>query len=147
VRQYRKQANQLTSTEAAYVAGFVDGEGCISAGCRRNCIEGGISVGSTNRDVLLYLRSVTGVGCVGSIGRKRKKNHRPVYTWDVSVASVKSLLIQLIPFLQVKRRQAELMIELFSFGKYPTLIESPTQVNMVQQFRELNRRGEIELSV
>lgn len=143
MKAYRLQAKTLSATEAAYVAGLVDGEGCITAVSRRSCIEGGMSLGSTNRDVLVYLKELTGIGSVTpeGHGRQRKKNHKPVYVWEVTVYPVKSLLIQLVPFLRIKKKQAELMIELFSFSKYPTQLVSSRQLGMISEFRELNFRG------
>jgi len=146
VKEYRKQANNLTSLEAAYIAGLVDGEGCIYACSRRSSIEGGLSLGSTNRDVLVYLRNVSGVGSVTpeDKGKKRKKNHRPIYVWTVTVASVRSLLIQLEPHLKIKKPQATLLIKLFGMSKYPSkIVDHPSQFKLVEQFRSLNMRGEL----
>lgn len=106
--------------EAAYLAGFIDGEGSFGIyymgdhhrdnrnGNRYYCARLRLSV--TDKDVLDYLSSVwSGVVL-------KTSNHgfgcEPLYIlqWQ-SQSSLLTLLPQIIPYLRIKRMQAELLLE------------------------------------
>lgn len=141
-RAYRKQAKVLTPEQAAYLAGFIDGEGCISANLRRNAssIDGRLEIGSTSRAQLERFMTETGVGSICS-KKKRTKNAKRLHVWNVSICSIAGLLKQLLPYLRLKQPQAELMLTLAAY-QYPSRITDRSQVITVAAFRDFNRRGE-----
>lgn len=140
-RAYRRQAKRLSAVQAAYIAGYVDGEGCISARVHRGGVYGVLEVSSTNLETLQWLCCTSDVGVVQRKSRKRlSSNHRMLYVWRVSICSLSSLLAQLLPYLRGKKRQAELMLELTKYD-YPSRLEDDFQVSAVSEFRLLNARG------
>jgi len=138
-RAYRKQANTLTPHEAAYLAGFVDGEGCITARLRRGGVDGDMEIASVMREQLVRLQEETGVGSVRA-KRIRNKKAKQIHVWNISLCSLGSLLVQLLPYLRLKKKQAELMLVLTSY-EYPFRLDDQRQTDIVGQFRVLNRRG------
>jgi hypothetical protein len=107
---YRK-VNTLSSVDAAYIAGLVDGEGTITlsrkhAGEQRQLV---ISISSTERPLLEFTLLQAGAG---KITRKRttKDHHAPGFTFAVWNRQALRLLEQILPFLRsYKRRRAELI--------------------------------------
>uniref|UniRef100_A0A6H2A3W2 Putative HNH homing endonuclease n=1 Tax=viral metagenome TaxID=1070528 RepID=A0A6H2A3W2_9ZZZZ len=106
----------------AYAAGIVDGEGCISiggkslgAGKPRRLIML-LSVVNTNEWLIRWLKMQFG----GNIRSNKPTNPRAKLKWIWRVESKKaSEIIKLImPYLQIKRPQAELAIEFQSRKKY-----------------------------
>lgn len=94
--------------EASYVAGIVDGEGSISLTrmhdneYRRPCI----SIASTDKELLLYIKELTG-GIFNN-----KKNYKPSKHQDSFTLSIKKkdevfyTLQSIIPFLRVKKTKS-----------------------------------------
>lgn len=131
IRHASKQCLPLEATDAAYIAGFVDGEGCIYANIRTSgsasgTVRAGLTVANTSGNVLYWMATTTGLGAVywqeipGGWGKLR------CGTWRVSFHEAATLCEQLIPYLQVKRPEAEGLIELSAikmlkenFGKTP----------------------------
>src|SRR5574337_1654963 len=119
--------NTLTEVEKAYLAGFLDGEGCIHiANCRIQ--KRGISlthrlliqITQSNPDVLSYWKEKTGLGFVAvrrheilekSLPEKYRRNCSDSYTWHITDREAEELLIQIGDYLMVKREQARLAME------------------------------------
>lgn len=96
---------------AEYVAGFMDGEGMISAKLRnrrgRTEIQLAVSIFNTNVEALEAIQSSFG----GRI-RQRENPRRLIYNlnWDRK-SELARLLRAIAPFLIVKRRQATALLE------------------------------------
>lgn len=107
----------------AYIAGLVDGEGCI-------CISS-ISQPRKVKDLdkpyqpTHYLRLTVcmcergGLDVIHSVFPKSitkwkhtKKEHKDIYRWAVNGKRVAEVLTELLPYLQVKHKQAKLAIEM-----------------------------------
>ena len=86
----------------AYIAGFFDGEGCIHA--RRSHADLQISIA---QNVIAPLE-VIAVQFGGAITRR---NAASIYTWRCPVKSERSFLETILPYLIVKKEQAELGLE------------------------------------
>lgn len=109
----------------AYAAGFIDGEGSIGI-ARANPRKGWHSRGTTPR----YEAHVTVVNTVrepmewlyqefgGHLRNKKpgKEGWKPQYCWVISNRRAVSVLRELLPYLKVKRSQADLLIA-FMDGK------------------------------
>ena len=93
----------ISETDKAYLAGLIDGEGCISI------LPGGagklqVSVGNNHRGVLEYGQSLFG----GSLGGSRvTSSGRVCWIWNLSNKKAAGLLESIFPYLRVKRPQAE----------------------------------------
>ena len=107
-----KKTNHLSPTDAAYIAGIIDGEGTISL-TRRHKNENRqleISVSNTEMNLLDYLLKTIGTG---RITRKRtySDKHTPSATYQVSNRQALSLLEQIQPFLLTyKQYRARLVL-------------------------------------
>lgn len=124
---YHKKSRLKLLTEGmkGYVAGLIDGEGCIVISkCNRyrlglNCW---ISIANTSLELMNWL--VENVG-----GKAYSKNPRqepllfngrvcerlPCYNWNVNATiEVNELLSQIIPFLVIKKEKAQKCIEITS---------------------------------
>lgn len=100
----------------SYIAGFFDGEGCISTGRHRptsqretgqSYIRVKVSVSQRFPQILLYIRDYFGFGEVYEV----KDGTQWRYSCSSSQQTM-SFLQALLPYLKVKRRQAELGIQL-----------------------------------
>ena len=99
----------MTETEKAYIAGLLDGEGCISIKrSRRTNYNLYVEIYNTNKDVMLWLQE----RYIGSINSKRKNvNHKVCYTWCVACSKAESFLELIIPYLIIKQEQAVIALE------------------------------------
>src|SRR5438270_12268163 len=111
MRRWLKECTvrEMGTTEAAWLAGFFDGEGCLTSslgghkGKYRSCI---ISVSNTHLPSLEYCKQVTGAG---SVIKKADAtdNHKAKWVWQVqSQRNIASILRQLAPYLVTKREKA-----------------------------------------
>ena len=110
--------HNLSEIELAWMAGFVDGEGCIMLGYSHNEKTGNynfrrrVNIVNTNRDILKIFQDNFG----GSIReqkhmRKHFPNAKPIYSW-VCDAKQGAYFIGLIkPYLKVKACQADLYLQ------------------------------------
>ena len=109
--------NQTSESQIAYIAGFWDGEGTLGiwATRRKNhpmpCyFLAGIQAGNTNLAVLESIQSDLGIG---TIGRYRPTNPRgkSCYKLTISQREAEPFVRAMLPFLRIKNRQAELILE------------------------------------
>lgn len=91
----------------AYIAGIIDGEGCIMIHST-NLVR--VSVKNTNEWLVKFLKMNFG-GCLvyskHSWGNLRSK---PIWNWAVDSKKASEFLQLILPYLQIKRPQAELAI-------------------------------------
>lgn len=99
----------------SYIAGFLDGDGSItaflvkpSASGRRPRLDVKIYFFNQNLEVLLFIKDVLGCGVL--------LNHKTsaisgCYRLDIPISDSADVLRKLIPYLRVKKRQAELALE------------------------------------
>lgn len=105
--------NIITETEKAYIAGFMDGEGCISIGKyqgkhNRTPVYQLQLVISQKVDVLRDLCRIAGVG---SVCLNNHKEGRKYQQWRMSPHDAVDFLKAILPYLRVKRQEAEIAIE------------------------------------
>lgn len=93
----------MRRTEAAYVAGVIDGEGYIAIYRRgKNGTRLRLRVGNTNMKILQALQSFTGVGII----RRQRGPGKPYWFWNVDVVDGTTVLREVLPFLKGKEEQA-----------------------------------------
>ena len=97
-----EQQTPKPQIEWAYLAGYFDGEGCVSMNSK---LQVYVSITSTDKIVLDYFAHVYG-GRVREI--YNKKSRRQLYQWMRTGTSAKEVLYTLLPWLKVKRFVAEL---------------------------------------
>src|SRR5262245_3668292 len=139
------KCKMLSDLEAAYVAGLFDGEGNVSLW--RSCSRGRgnyafkTHISNTNLDILYWLQELTGIGYI-RMAKPAKPNHKPCGVWICYTTSAAGLLRQLLPYLKIKGRQTEIVLEFQRRSEDPTLGDDIAwREAAYQTVRALNKRG------
>jgi hypothetical protein len=110
----------LSIEEAVYLAAFIDGEGTISIRrYKRKGIAGGIryvpivEMNNTDLGVMQYLMSVIGPTRY-HVHTAQKGNSKKCYQLRLPANTQRWVLETIIPYLKIKRRQAEICLEFLS---------------------------------
>ena len=108
---------KLKSTEKAYIAGLIDGEGSIFI-CKQKRWKSGkfgyqlrIVVGMNDRAPIEYLKKKLDGGFTQTI-KYKNKNWRTSYRWVLCDERASNLLKKIKKYLLVKNKEAEIGIEL-----------------------------------
>lgn len=102
--------------ELMWMAGFIDGEGCLAVQRTKHIydqfayFQARITVGQISRAPLDLFAARFG----GSVHPQTKSNGRVYYFWGLYGKKAVACLGALRPFLRVKNRQADLLLELSS---------------------------------
>lgn len=110
--------NQPKSEVLAYLAGIIDGEGCISLHerkDRRSC-HGQIQVQMSNPQAVNLLRDLFG-GNFGLWQRPNRPEHADQYKWAATGKRAAVVCETLLPYLRVKKAQALNLIALQKLNK------------------------------
>ena len=127
-----------TLEELAYLAGIIDGEGCISLSTgktsRRIRHSTQVFIGNTDERLIHWLHQRFG----GSIGVRQRQNasHKPLWYWLVSGAAIEPILRATLPYLRLKHAQACLVLE-YRSTIAPIGSNQPTPVEVVSQREQL----------
>lgn len=156
---YRKVAPiTLSSREGdlGYLAGLIDGEGCIAVTrTAPERIPGAVSVShsikviitNTNRDLIDWLCGMSDT----AMAKIRDPNFRPgwkaCWNWQISGPNAETFLRTIHPFLRIKRPQADLCLELRDLGRHkwqgrrldPAVVARREEIFL--QVKALNKRG------
>lgn len=106
----------MSTTEKAWLAGFIDGEGSIGfylAGRNRTYPAWYISVPNTHKGSLDYCKIITGTG---TVVKKKAATERTKeqFQWRVNPQrEIAAILKQIFPYLVIKRAQAEKFLNSF----------------------------------
>ena len=91
----------MTTEEASWLACAIDGEGSITYGHRQRWILFKVQVANTKIEFLEFAKQITGCGQIYG------------YKWVVyRLADIEAILKQVLPFLIIKRHQAELVLKI-----------------------------------
>lgn len=112
-RTKRPVAKQLSPTDAAYLAGIIDGEGSI---VRLRRYEPGslrgvsrhtwrLVVVNTDQDLIEWCRAATGCGSIADKPRIRER-HKPCWTWQCYAWNALVVLKQVRPYMKIKAAKA-----------------------------------------
>jgi hypothetical protein len=101
----------LRPTDAAYIAGLIDGEGTVTLG-RKHRNENrqlAVTISNTERQLLDYVLSIV---CAGKITTKRtaQDHHTTSYTYAVYNRQALSLLEQIHPYLRTYKYDRSTLI-------------------------------------
>jgi len=119
-----------------YIAGFFDGEGCITRKDKKHCSIA-ICVTQTNFEVLDEIKRFFGFGNIREI-KKRKLHWKEAWSYDVQDQfQIKQFLVVIEPYLLVKKEKAQKAIE--EISNYQEKIE--IRKNMAQEARKLRKKG------
>jgi hypothetical protein len=104
----------LSLVDRAYLAGLVDGEGSIYCGAfgprRKLTCYPAFAIGMTDRAIIEWVAERLGVAVSYVCKRKKNPNWKDQYFVRLTGRRAQLLCSVLLPFLKVKRRQAELVL-------------------------------------
>lgn len=141
--------DELPVSDLAWAAGFIDGEGTISLYGRSDRLREyrvTVTAVNTNRIALDRLRAMFG----GTVHLMHKdtpgRNWKPSFYWAISYGKAAEAIKLLLPFLLLKRPQAELALEARTHvGCESGRKRSESRMQALQaicnRFRSLNRKG------
>lgn len=145
--------NKLTEVEKAYLAGFIDGEGCIRISKGRqdgNQFEFGfkmfVIVTNANLPILEELKALAGVGIIyvyKKLPIAGKGIWKPCHRWQVVSKQARELLENIYPYVKLKKEHIKAVLEFPFNGKGHRRTEEDYN-NQLQAFfkiGELNKRG------
>lgn len=145
----------MEETAKAYIAGFIDGEGFVdihrqstektmkSRNIKSPSFQPIVQISNSNRDVLEWIKSLYG----GNLyARAKKAGHKQIYSYVVTARKAEHLLKEVLPFLIVKKEQAQLVLEFYANGEHGKLRTSPEELNRRESIysilRSLNYKGD-----
>lgn len=141
----------MSKLTASYLAGLLDGEGCLDIRKRQDkYYVARVRITMVDEEMILWLKNSFG----GNIHHREFKNSncRDAYTWTVEGRQVVPILEKVKPYLRLKKQQAEILLEreklkqrLINHGttkglEYPGLVLKQLD-SLCQQLKVLNRRG------
>lgn len=141
--RYRRgaKARLMADTEAAYLAGVLDGEGSVILYMRRDVVALRVTVANTYRPLLERVQQLTDVGDLYH-QRDATAKHKAAYSWRCNAEAAESLLVQVRPYLVVKAAQADLALETQARLRDPAAkADRSWHLGACEQMRALNRRG------
>lgn len=107
--------NKIYSIETlCYFAGILDGDGCIRIGKYKNAKQelryrSFIQVGMVNEDIMIWLKE--NIGGNYYTCKPTKHFHKIHWEWQINMKEGEIVLKQCIPYMIVRRKQAELYLE------------------------------------
>jgi hypothetical protein len=112
-QQSRGLKVRLSLTQLAYIAGLVDGEGCIQINRRDNGKRFGlyVSIDNTDRRMIEWLERTIQYGFCTVQKKRAKANWNAGYRFVVQERYAADLLQRVKPYLVIKREQAEVALE------------------------------------
>lgn len=137
----------MKRVDIAYMAGFFDGEGCISICCssgRWRELSLKCQVGQCNRWILeLYKFRFS-----GSIRLQRSKNpqHHDYWMWHISSGGAAEFLKVIKPYLYLKKAEAEIGIEFQSHKRACNHLKPEERV-LQEAHRILLRKAKEEIKL
>lgn len=137
--KYRTTPKTLGDVDAAYIAGFLDGEGCISVYCRTKGVTVKMYAHNCKRSVLDWIAETTGLGSV-QVHCKGNEKHCVSFSWQTNSISVVAVLKQVLPYLRLKKRQAELAIEAQTLQELKGGIPPIRKAQILDEIHRLNKR-------
>ena len=140
-----RAAMPLTVAEAAWIAGFIDGEGTIAIYHRLGKHEHGFHprVSVANTDMRAINRLVELIGAGYRTTRDRNPRHKIGHQWQTTnMAVIRALLAAIRPHLILKGEQADLVLEYIEARLSAGYFETPARAkDIYEQLKTLNRKG------
>lgn len=142
----------LKDTDAAYIAGILDGEGCISITFREprevsreknSQVMIQVRVAMTDYETIKWLAEVTGSADKVFYYASKVTHHKDRWTWAPTLAQAYEIISQCLPYMKTKKRQAEIFLELVDIRRASTRSyrDWDSQFALVSENMALNKRG------
>jgi hypothetical protein len=144
----------LNETEKAYLAGIIDGEGCVGLGVRlKKYITPTLQITNTDERLMLWLVEHCG-GKVYPRLAEGRPTRKPSWLWSVAGQKARTVIETAQPYLVLKAAQAEIVLRAYAKnGRRPgrdslgrlkgSLSADDLAANIVAigRIRSLNKRG------
>ena len=140
----------MKETDIAYLAGIIDGEGCISmyqiSNGHGKSVMCGLWIANTDKNLMDWL--VENLGGSLNTRTSKKPQWKTSWVWAVYSQNMEDVLIRVLPYLKVKHTQAELALRARELMKrsgkngkgYNQEIANGYN-SIVTEFKGLNQRG------
>jgi hypothetical protein len=130
-----------------WLAGFIDGEGCIGVRARGRSNNVGamrLHITNTNKEVLVEIKERLG----GSFYKSADDDgvRKASYVWEVSAQKARFILEMVLPFLKVKKSVAKLALDFQMTKKRGNRLNDEllaVRTGLVVKIKKLNRKGSI----
>ena len=141
----------MTMIDKKYIAGFIDGEGYISLVKHKDTrVKKGYTlfpifrITNSDKEALEKINQFI-KGNLKSNGIDKNSNHKQVYRIEViRLERIRDILKQIKPYLIIKSRQADLMID-FCNSRLKSKVKnySDNDFQTAVSFSELNKKGRV----
>lgn len=141
-------AETLDPSDAAYLAGLIDGEGSIMLTNRAtHSVHIRLSISNTHMPVLEWTAATTNVGAIYR-HREADELHKASYSWRCHGDGAESVIRQVEPFLHIKGPQARLALDHHAALRDPARKADRTwQQENLLRMKVMNRRGGVTKNV
>lgn len=154
--------NTMSIADAAYVAGLIDGEGCITMVCqapaKRSRAKSDlhyvlVTITNTHIGIMEWLQEVVGGRAANrtegtkSQDRMVQNNWKDRYEWRVTGKKAYALLEQIEPYLVIKKEQCKIALAMRDLGQWSSSNGCTSEVLLAQrqklmdEIRLLNKKG------
>ena len=100
---------EISDNDRHWLAGVIDGEGCIRVAKFHNSYGAQILVGGMHKEFIERVKQITGVG---SIREQPHTNGKTFYNWSASYLDAEAVIKSVYPLLIVKRPEAKVALNL-----------------------------------
>lgn len=139
---------KITDNEASWLAGFIDGEGCISLYPTYKEKDKGrlvprISITHTNKEILDYVKELTGCSHIKSWEMKKiPKGWKKSYHFQTNnISYIRKFLIAILPFLKLKKKHGKLLLEFIEIRLLSPRKRKPREQEIYEELKILNKKG------
>ena len=144
----------LTDKQLGYLAGIVDGEGCLTVTRERTKYYASgfkyspvFKIVNTDLELLKYIQRLIGSGSIIQL-KQRLQNRKQIYQLELYPNAQRQILPLIAPLLRCKKQQAECLIKLLTLTaghhanhRYRKVDHSEKIEELYERIRPLNRRG------
>jgi len=139
----------LSATDWKWIAAVIDCEGSVLAQRRtkRDSITISVTVGMTNKNFMDYFNSLYPAKLYKEY-RNNNENHKNIFIWFIAGHTCRTFLEGVLPYLIIKRRQAELCLEALKLmrewggtgNRFPAFVIRQMHF-LCEQVHRLNKKG------
>ena len=124
---------ELTEAQKGYLAGILDGEGCLSIRHQKEqrSFYATLQVANTDLKMIIYIFDITGIGRV-HFCKRNQPNRKDAYKWFVTVSKdIYDILDAIYPYLITKRSRADILYRLREIKKTPLIRKGVNRGNWI----------------
>lgn len=141
----------MKDVDAAYLAGLLDGEGCISMFLAKQYHANGkiservgvsLSLYMTHKETIEHVKKIT-TSNANILPVKGRGNRKDQWLWKPNLTEAYAIIKECLPYLVTKRRNAELFIELMDIRKVSSKWNRnwDEQIRIMEENQLINKRG------